>query len=118
MARLAVPPRRQRPRGRGRRPWRLLEEESGSLADVVAAASWRPSRAPPVAAVLGLASPARFSRVSVVGRAAPLRGQRHQRGRCRRRRRATSTLDAVRGHGGRPAAPPVPPRESITVAVP
>jgi len=79
VARRAAPPRRQRPRGRGRGPWRLLEEESGLLADVLATASWRPSRAPPVAAVLWRAPPARFSRVSVVGRAAPLRGQRHER---------------------------------------
>jgi len=99
VARREVPPRRQRLRGRER-------------------GSWRPSRAPAVAAVVWQASPERFSRVSVVSRAAPLRGQRHQGGRCRRRRSATSTLIAVRSHAGRPAAPPVPPRKSFPVAVP
>jgi len=66
VARREVLPRCQRPHGRRRGSCRPLEKDSGLLENEVAASSWRPSRAPPGAAVLERASFARFSLVSVV----------------------------------------------------
>jgi len=101
------------------------------LAVVGAAASWRPLTTPSVAAVVGRASPARVSRVSIFGRAAPWHSRWRQRGWRSGRVHATSVPVSVRCRGGRLRPRPLPPRgkhfpsrfrnicrESCPVAVP